>query len=118
MRSLHVVFVLSSLLAGCGGVVSAQCSSQTSGTLEIVVPQAHQAAEVVMLGDCRSFSCAQPTGSGCLMWKGEISTAPGSTCRVALVEQNAVVDTTDVDGQEACGTTAASVSLGGSAPLR
>lgn len=104
-RSLLVLLSLGGL-AGCGSAVASDCAnpSKTTAQLQIEIPAARAAGELVIRGDCQQFTCVQQANGGCVLWQGEISTEGSAMCQVTLYLADQVIESARVTGAEACET--------------
>ncbi len=93
-------------LHGCGSAVASDCAntSKTTAQLQIEIPAARAAGELVIRGDCQQFTCVQQASGGCVLWQGEISTEGSSSCQVTLYLDDKVIESARVTGVEACET--------------
>lgn len=99
------------ITVGCGGAIQTECTDtgSASAPLEIAVPSAHESAELAILGDCTGFSCKKPTKKGCALWAGRIATRGGATCQIVLSKEGVTLQSTRIDGVDACGVRGAQV---------
>jgi hypothetical protein len=112
--SAFLVLLSVGAVAGCGSAVASDCAntSKTTAQLQIEIPAARAAGELVIRGDCQQFTCVQQANGGCVLWQGEISTERNAACQVTLYLDNQLVESARVTGAEACQTGTMRVVVG------
>lgn len=101
-------------MIGCGSAVASECAStgKTTAQLQIQVPPAYAAGELVIRGDCEKFSCVEQANGGCVLWEGLMSTDGSAACQLTLYANEKQIESTRVTGNDACTIGSKRVVLG------